>query len=130
MPSKLLLSVYLGYLDTCKFNIGVYTHVFMISVYMFIFQRRAQIGSTARVPKTTRRVIIGWKHKSKRDRMHKVIPPQKGGGKQEIDIEKHLSLKETTEYIANFYFHHGVNTASGLELKDLTSSLVIFGATP
>ncbi|MES9881621.1 MAG: hypothetical protein ABW185_12145 [Sedimenticola sp.] len=51
--------------------------------------------------------------------MHKVIPPQKGGGKQEIDIEKHLSLKETTEYIANFYFHRGVNTASGLELKDL-----------
>ena len=63
--------------------------------------------------KDTRRVTVGWLHNRKR------IVAGKGGGSQDIDVDRHISYADTLELFTNIYFPNGENTITGFKIGDM-----------
>lgn len=78
-----------------------------------------------RRPKDTRRVIIGWKHQDEKG-PYKLIINGRGGGKQEVDIDKKLTKQETTTFLLDKYFPDGVNVSSGLHINEVDYHIATF----
>ncbi|XP_046552446.1 uncharacterized protein LOC124262068 [Haliotis rubra] len=95
---------------------------------MFQSQRRQRVSwrgpNSAASRSTTRRLHIGWKHKSRST--YTLVSAGKGGGSQTFDADKNLTLTDLENKVISIYFPSGVNQSQNLEISNLTYHLAHF----
>ncbi|XP_053374839.1 G2/M phase-specific E3 ubiquitin-protein ligase-like [Mercenaria mercenaria] len=76
-----------------------------------------------RQEKSTRRILFGWKHMSKKS--YQLITANKGGGSVVLDVPKQSLIDSLKEQVTEHFFPGGENKIQGLK----TEHLILFLAT-